>query len=47
LIFGVLEVHAHDAASERSIQDEILEGSFCGTPHVRKVVLFLLWYHFC
>jgi hypothetical protein len=39
LIFGVLEVCAHNAKSERSILDETLEGTLCGTPLVPKVVL--------
>ncbi len=35
----VLEVCAHDAMSERSIQDETLEGTLLGTPQARKVIL--------
>ncbi len=31
LIFGVPDVHAHDAMSERSILEEALEGTLCGT----------------
>jgi hypothetical protein len=30
VIFGVLEIHAHDVTSERSIQDEALEVLFAG-----------------
>jgi hypothetical protein len=39
LIFGVLEVWAHDATSERSIIDETLEGTCRRNPQVCTVVL--------
>jgi hypothetical protein len=47
LIFEVLEDSAHDTMSEQSIPDETLEGTLCRTPQMHKVVLFVLWYHFC
>ncbi len=34
-ILGVLEVCAHDATSERSILEETLEETFCGTPQAQ------------
>ncbi len=39
MTFGVFEVLAHEATSERSILDEeTLEGTLCGTPQAHKVV---------
>jgi hypothetical protein len=45
LFFGVLEVCAHDTTSERSIQDETLEGALHRTPQAHIVAL--PWYSVC